>query len=296
MISPVFKVREFDVKDITPFAINISWKPTHPEDKAGSLELIQAGSLAPVIKALTVYMRGPFTLQAAYANPEQDLPAGVDPVISTYEVNDVKPSKEGESVALKIKVRVDIHGALVLSSVQATEEVADDTAAPAEVEASAESIEGAEEAPKEQKKKTVKKDIPFVAKVQSLDKDTLHRLREEELSMVSADQLVRDTEDRKNALEEYIYEARGKLDGAWKSFVVEGDKSYLQDLLSKAEDWLYTEEGEDATKSVYSEKLNELQVPIFSAFALMIRVLIKLLAIENWRTYCRTMQRSRSAS
>ena len=69
-----------------------------------------------------------------------------------------------------------------------------------------------------------------------------------------------DKQDRKNALEEYVYDMRGKLDGRYAPFVQQSEKDELLAGLSAAEDWLYTEEGEDATKSQYVEKLDKLKV------------------------------------
>jgi heat shock protein 4 len=66
-------------------------------------------------------------------------------------------------------------------------------------------------------------------------------------------------QDRKNALEEYIYDTRGKLDERYAPFVTADEKSKLLQELSVAEDWLYTEEGEESTKSVYVSRLDSLK-------------------------------------
>ena len=42
---------------------------------------------------------------------------------------------------------------------------------------------------------------------------------------------------------------RGKLDNRYAIYVQESEKSGLLAGLQDSEDWLYTEEGEDATKS-----------------------------------------------
>ena len=52
---------------------------------------------------------------------------------------------------------------------------------------------------------------------------------------------------------------RSKLDDRYAAYVVAQDKEELLALLTKAEDWLYSEEGEDATKSAYTEKLDSLK-------------------------------------
>ena len=66
-------------------------------------------------------------------------------------------------------------------------------------------------------------------------------------------------QDRKNALEEYIYDQRSKLDERHKAYVQASEKDTFLKELNAAEEWLYSEEGEDATKSVYVEKLASLQ-------------------------------------
>ena len=49
-------------------------------------------------------------------------------------------------------------------------------------------------------------------------------------------------QDRKNALEEYIYDARDKIDGAYASYMLPEEKEKLKGMLGEAEDWLYSEE------------------------------------------------------
>lgn len=51
---------------------------------------------------------------------------------------------------------------------------------------------------------------------------------------------------------------RGKLDERLASFVLPEEKSQILALAQQAEDWLYSEEGEDATKSAYVERLEAL--------------------------------------
>ena len=50
-------------------------------------------------------------------------------------------------------------------------------------------------------------------------------------------------QDRKNALEEYVYDIREKLEGQWKKYANAADKEALRVLASESEDWLYSDEG-----------------------------------------------------
>lgn len=51
---------------------------------------------------------------------------------------------------------------------------------------------------------------------------------------------------------------RDKLDGRLAPFALPDEKQKILDLARQAEDWLYSEEGEDASKSAYVERLDKL--------------------------------------
>jgi heat shock protein 4 len=53
---------------------------------------------------------------------------------------------------------------------------------------------------------------------------------------------------------------RGKLDERYASYVQPAEKQKLLVALQEAEDWLYSEEGEDTTKSAYVARLDALKV------------------------------------
>jgi heat shock 70kDa protein 4 len=82
-----------------------------------------------------------------------------------------------------------------------------------------------------------------------LPKATKDRLLEEEGQMAAADSLQRATDEAKNALEEYVYALRSKVQGECQQFVKEADGAALVSELNDVENWLY-EDGEDEKKSV----------------------------------------------
>ena len=53
---------------------------------------------------------------------------------------------------------------------------------------------------------------------------------------------------------------RSKLEDRYAAFVQAKEKEALLSGLQDSEDWLYTEEGEDATKSAYVQRLDGLKV------------------------------------
>ncbi|KAL5523722.1 hypothetical protein ACEPAG_7895 [Sanghuangporus baumii] len=243
-LSPVFRVREFSMVDTGSYAIKVQWDRV-PDDEDSELLVFPRGNVIPSTKILTFYRKEPFDIEAVYAEPDS-LPGNINPWISRLSVKQVGPADaKGEPSPVKVKVKLNQHGLVSYEQVY-YEEV--------EEREEKMEIDGAE-APK--KKRIVrKKDLPFVVGTSSLDQDTLNRLREIENQMHATDKLVNDTLDRKNALEEYIYDMRSKLDDRYAAFAQPQEKEGLLAILAECEDWLYSEEGEDATKSAYVERLD----------------------------------------
>ncbi|OAQ34895.1 heat shock protein 70 [Linnemannia elongata AG-77] len=254
ILSPSFKVRDFSIQDITNYPIKMTWQPT-PEEEETELVVFNKNNTIPSTKILTFYRSEPFDLEAQYAEPES-IPAGINPWVGRFSIKKVEPIN-GEAACVKVKARINIHGVLTVESAYVVEEVVK--------EELVEEKEGATEdldAPLTRKvKKLVKKgDLPVVSATSSLDRSLINELREKEMEMIASDKLVVDTEMAKNALEEYIYDTRSKVNGGiYKDYINPADKEKFINDLNDAENWLY-DEGDEATKSVYAAKLAELQV------------------------------------
>lgn len=71
--------------------------------------------------------------------------------------------------------------------------------------------------------------------------------------MISSDKQEKERADARNALEEYVYELRGKLqsEDQLAMFLPEQERSQLCSDLDAMENWLY-EDGEDCQRQVSS--------------------------------------------
>ena len=85
------------------------------------------------------------------------------------------------------------------------------------------------------KKQVRKGDLPIVSGTASLDQATKDAAAEKENLMFMEDKLVMDTEDKKNELESYIYELRGKIDEQYAEFASDDEKAKLREKLEQAE-------------------------------------------------------------
>ncbi|KAJ7586402.1 heat shock protein 70 family [Mycena floridula] len=262
MLSPVFRVRDFEVREISGWDVKMSWLPTPVEPEDRELTVWERGSALPSTKILSFYRKESFDITAEY--PESSKVPG-SKWIGKFTAKSV-PTKvneatgELEGTTVKLRTRLNQNGILTFEGAyhEEREEVAAETPTP---EGGDMDVEGAPaRAPTPAKKVKVKKiDIPFVASYSSLDKGVLEDLREKENAMWIEDKLVTDTEDRKNALEEYVYDTRSKLSSTLQPFCTKDEAEALMKALNEAEEWLYTEEGESATKGLYVSTLASLK-------------------------------------
>ncbi|KAJ3506365.1 hypothetical protein NMY22_g17275 [Coprinellus aureogranulatus] len=266
MLSPVFRVREFHVHDINHYPMRVSWDPipSDPDDDTELLVFPQGNSL-PSTKVLSFYRKEPFQVQASYAEPEK-LPGSINPWIGNFTAKEVPATPNGDSVCVKVRTRLNLHGIMSFESAYVEEVEEKEEPAPMDVDpAAAPAADGAADAPAPappapKKKRVVrKKEIPFVATNTSLTTEVVEKYRESEAQMHSSDKLVFETEERKNAVEEYVYDMRGKVEDRYAAYIQPEEKAELLKRLQEAEDWLYSEEGEDATKSAYVAKLDVLK-------------------------------------
>lgn len=264
MLSPTFRVREFSLNDIAPpYTIKVHWDPTpdHGEGDDTELAVFPRGNSIPSTKVLTFHRKEPFEIQASYAEPGS-LPGGINPWIARLTVKSLVPSgKETPSSStdvsiVKVKTRLNTHGVMSFEGAY-VEEIEEKTEPPVTME-----VDGEQKTAEPPKVKRIhrKRELPVIFSSTSLDSSVLEQFKEREALMHSADKLVMDTEDRKNALEEYVYDTRSKLDDRYASYVLSAEKEKLLVALSEAEDWLYSEEGEEALKSAYVQRLDALKV------------------------------------
>ncbi|KAL8866249.1 MAG: hypothetical protein Q9174_006412 [Haloplaca sp. 1 TL-2023] len=119
-------------------------------------------------------------------------------------------------------------------------------------------VEPAKPKTRKVKKQVRKGELPLSSGTASLDQASKDAAAEKENQMFMEDKLVADTEDKKNELESYIYELRGKIDDQYSEFASEEEKAKLKEKLEQSEDWLY-DEGEDATRGIYVAKMDEIR-------------------------------------
>ncbi|CAJ1955198.1 unnamed protein product [Sphenostylis stenocarpa] len=124
ILSPTFKVREFQVNESFPFSISLSWKGASSDaqdsgpDNVQSTLVFPKGNPIPSVKALTIYRRGTFSIDVQY----DDVSGLQTPAkISTYTIGPFQSTKS-EKAKIKVKVRLNLHGVVSIESATLLEE------------------------------------------------------------------------------------------------------------------------------------------------------------------------------
>lgn len=253
ILSPVFRVRDFSVHDIVTYPIEFTWEqsPDIPDEDT-SLTVFNKGNVMPSTKILTFYRKQPFDLEARYARPDS-LPGRTNPWIGRFSIKGVKADSKEDFMICKLKARLNLHGVLNVESGYYVEDIEIEEPVPEDKEKKEKEKEGdkkdadamdtdqpngtAEPKPKMRKiRKQVRKgELPVSSGTSSMDQKAKEMAAEKENAMYMEDKLVADTEDKKNELESFIYELRGKIDGVYADFASEAEKDQVRAKLESSE-------------------------------------------------------------
>jgi len=325
MLSPIFRVRDFDVDDVFPYGIEFSWpkepaagaKKNADPERATSV-LFEKGTWLGSAKMLTFVRDAAIDVDAGYTE-DSPLPNGADRSVGSWTVGPplttpLRP--KGTKAKLKAKVKLTAHGTVSIDYVQQIEEesyeekvkvkkgskaalaaaangecaaaggaemavdgettaeengteaaaaastAAMDSEGPAETAGGGEAAEEAEEEITVTKTRTKKHTVALDHRLQRFPAKRMTDLCEAELQMALATKQQEETNERKNALEAFIFSTRSALSddssGSLGKHVSDKEKENISAALEAAEDWLY-DEGEDASRSAYVSKLDDLK-------------------------------------
>merc|ERR1719217_2035707 len=257
MLSPRFKVKEYNILEATPFGVSLSWdapstKPMEGDESdeevndSADVLLFPRNGETPSTKRLTFRRGEDFTIKASYADPAQ-LPEQVSPSIGAFTVKGVPAG----SARVRVNVSHSVHGTVQVASAQLVQEVPDeeppkedekmDESKDEGKEEKAEEKEEAKEEAKEpeptkKKRKYKKTPLEVESQVARMTRQQLNACLETEAQMANQDRVIRETNDMRNELEAYIYKMRDEVIGDLRPYV-----SY------------------DATKSQYAQRLKDVR-------------------------------------
>ncbi|KAL2495388.1 Heat shock 70 kDa protein 16 [Forsythia ovata] len=258
MLSPIFRVREYEVQDSFPFSIGFA-------SDEGPICTVTNGMLFPKLhpfpslKMLTLHRSGTFHMEAFYIN-QNELPSDVSTGISSFTIGPFE-GPHAEKAKIKVRVNLNLHGIVTIQSASLMEDSLDDSTMkngdklsdkmePIDLESSSKANGPAA---------VRRHDITIDENIYGgMTPHELSQAQEKELQLAQQDIVMERTKDKKNALESYVYEARNKLLNTYRSFATDSEREGISSNLQQTEEWLY-EDGDDETECVYIEKLEDLK-------------------------------------
>merc|ERR1712110_891179 len=224
----------------------------------------------------------PFEIKASYHR--DDFSFFPDKSIGVYQTSNIKDPTviENEAptpVKLKVKLRIDNNGQLIVPQavqidrqlVEVKEEVKKEVKkedkkegeTPEEKKEEMETDEKTIDATPQMKVSKQVKAVKLELKVDqaingALDDVILANYIQKEAELLLTDRKEIERQAAKNDVEEFVYGSREKLTTQYGDFATDAEKTSINELLQKTEDWLY-EEGYDEKRQVYLEKLDELK-------------------------------------
>lgn len=229
--SPSVRVRPYSIKDFTSKSFNLLI--SSPERNGETIEHVQNASI-PWNKSLM--LSDSFPIKLEYQCEGQ--------VVSSF----VLPSQNRPSGStLQVHVSITAHEISAITKVVAIEEKTE--------------ISNAETG--ETRKIVREYPLKWEASNASLNSKSLQALKDQEFQLALNDKHASELDDSRNAVEEYIYEMREKIQGEMRQFVSDKDAQLIIEKLDQSESWLYSDDegdsGKPRSKDVYVKKLGELR-------------------------------------
>ncbi|KAG5684109.1 hypothetical protein PVAND_013355 [Polypedilum vanderplanki] len=293
VLSPAVRVKDFNIVDIQPFTVMLSFD--NENGQRTEMEVFPANHASPFSRLLTMYRRDPFAIKLYYADPAPC----IDPFIGEWQIKDVKPSATGEAQEVKVKVRINHNGLLLVASAQMVEkkDVQEAEQNGNETESTQQQQQSSTpQSPNEQpsnpdsqnttassgtepmdttppsnneddkkKKKSSNKivELTINARTHGYSQHEFDKYFELEGKMISNDRQEKERVDARNALEEFVYEYRGKLQegGNLFEYIDDPSREEICRQLDDVENWLY-EDGDSCEREIYRNRLGELNKKI----------------------------------
>ena len=246
----------------------------------------------PKTKRITLKRTQAFELEAAYDDSALGfLPENTDLSLGKFSISGLPEPVNEDVPRIRVNVKQDLNGIFGVSSCQLMQEIIEAPAAPVETPAeeakSEEEAKKSEEEPKSttteeaktseeeaktttteeaktdkpeapKKKRFKKVELKVTSACRGLSPSALQTARETELNMAQQDRILEETANKRNELESYVYDTRTVVSEQWAEYMTSESRSAFETQLQDMEDWLYSDEGFDSTKSVYVAKLSEL--------------------------------------
>jgi len=119
MLSPTFRVRSFNINDISLYPISLSWQPTkedegNAEANANACVIFTKNNVLPSVKILTFTRSEAFELTAEYTADSGLRPEQLH--IGKFQITDIPKTRDGGPAKIKVKIGLNLAGLIYVES------------------------------------------------------------------------------------------------------------------------------------------------------------------------------------
>lgn len=275
MLTPAFKVAPYAIEEANYHPIKCSWtfkkegqmeiEDSPNKVKKQSALLFPKGDPIPSAKAITFHNDNNIEINIVYADP---VPEGANPLIAKYMVHNA--ARRGGESSVKARVVLNPNGIIEFDCAKLLEEDYEDILAPGGRARHQNRYQGGlfgrmggfpqqQEAEVRRKRKTSAAELKVdVYSFNELSEEKIKHYIAQENRLDSQDRLVQETHNKKNELESFVYDVRGRIGEKYDQFLSNEVKQSLSQELERIEHWLYNE-GLDADKGDYIYRLEGLK-------------------------------------
>ncbi|EGR34876.1 hypothetical protein IMG5_001050 [Ichthyophthirius multifiliis] len=296
MMSPLFKVAEYNLEESNYYAIKTSWDFFNLNEKGQKVDLeggkssviFEKGCTIPNVKSITFTKSDGININLFYDNPSE----GFDGLLANYVIQPCKPKEQTYSV--KVRIKLDKNGLVSIDEVQLIEDYQVEEKIPikkdnkptvpaaqqpqqqqnqadnSQQQQPANNVDNQQQQQQEEvqqeyeikmRKKTRYTNLQFDQPkiLYSLLKEQIDMFINLQISHINFDNVTINTLFKKNELESFIYAWRAHLDGgSYQQYALPNLVHSVLHELRTYEQWLY-EHGQEAPLNDYGQRLEKVQ-------------------------------------
>lgn len=271
ILSPRIRVKPYDIVDVVPYTIVCHYE-VNGESK--DLTLYKKGDSSPAYRRITFHTKEEMKVQLRYSEESlAGMMVGTRPVISSSVISPVEKMKEMENPDVSVNFCMDAHGFCYLFSALVKVALPPEPVPEKKMEVEGEEKkegegEKKEEGEGEEKKEEEKKpeikytneSLPSQSTFNGLTMEQIRQAEQAEKAMLQKDAEIRMRNEAKNDLETYVYNMRDRVNNMYKAFILNDVRENFLQQLDENENWLYTDEGYDAPREAFVQRLTSLKV------------------------------------
>ncbi|CAH1448290.1 unnamed protein product [Lactuca virosa] len=269
-LSPTFNVQEYEIKDIFPYTVGISF--VDGENRRGpELMPFPKRSSFPINTTVSYDGNTSVWCEIFYTNK---MDSALSTRVGRFMISSTDQISGEKNVKVTVNVKLNVHGIVEIQSASVLEVIPpptdnsnqrwrpkqilnnlwnDATYKPTDSTQLVNPLHAVEPRRSSNRGREQKLSVSENHHVLTT-KEEIDKAQKKAQMFAKQDIMVEKTKEKRNTLESFVYDTRTKLSSSYRSMATKSEVDIISNHLQDTEDWLY-EEGDDESEQVYIKKL-----------------------------------------